>query len=1145
MPVGMGFVGSPPHLKRATKPLSGHALNNITGFTDSRGRLTAYAYSPTGNLITETDPLLQTRHWTYNTHGQPVTQTDWRGNTTTFGYDTGGNLNSVTAPAPLAYNTTMTFDAVGNLLTVRDPLLHDTTHEYNARDQRTKTIDPTGAFSRTVYDAEGSVIQTIDENNHTTAYLRDHRKRITRITNPLGGTVNMAFDANDDLTGLTDENGNTTTFAYNIRRHLTDTTDAEGNIRRFVHDPAGNLTSEIDENNHPVVYAYDPINRITAMTDALGNTWHYEYNGGGVVGCAACGATPGSSLLTKEMDAAGKVTYFKYNELDELIGVVRKEGDTADVVDASDALTNYAYDSNGNVTSTTEPNGNTATAVFDVLNRLTSATNAAGDVTTFAYDGVSNVVSTTAPNGNVTSYAYTVRDELVQVDDSIGRVANYTYDAGGRVLTDADGNGNTTQYAYDVRDLLTGVTDALGHTATTQFDAAGNVLQIIDRNGNATHATYDRRNFRLTSRNALGDTTQYLYDPAGNLTRITDANGRPTLTQFDNVNRVIAETYADAPPNTVTYTYNAVGNVISRTNQRAETTTYTYDDFHRLTQRSYPVSPADHFTYDLSGRMLTADRGGWLVTFAYDGGDRVKQTTQNGQPVGYAYNIPARTRTVVYGGITVLETYDTRGRLRSFNENDAFVSAWGFGYDTANNLTVSSDSLGIFPMYAYDADNRISSIDAGFFTSYGYDNEGNRKLEDRNYPAASSKAYLYDPANRLIDIKIGQLVGATIPSPTSATAYALNAVGNWNSTTTLGGTQTRVHNAANELTQIGATPLTYDDNGNLQQDGTFTYAYDEENRLTRVTRTATSAVVGQYQYDAFGRRVRKIAHPAGVATETRYLYDGTRLVAELDAGATTQATYLYGGGMDEMRVMHRGLQSYDFHHDALGSAVLLVDTGAPSYETYTYDAYGLPRVLDTNDNPVPNNAWGTAHSALGNPLLFTGQYFDEETGLYHYRARYLDPAKGRFLTRDPIGIWADLDNLGNGYAYVASNPARFTDPSGLTNNDFKNIDIIIKKMGHIFADDGGGNLDGARTSTVSTSKSNVKNNLLVIGGAGGTPKPTGPPVNFPAPPHDPNPKPQFVVTANIKSVSNIKALVRGGAGDGGDTARRGVLPPAL
>src|SRR5258705_6117308 len=41
-----------------------------------------------------------------------------------------------------------------------------------------------------------------------------------------------------------------------------------------------------------------------------------------------------------------------------------------------------------------------------------------------------------------------------------------------------------------------------------------------------------------------------------------------------------------------------------------------------------------------------------------------------------------------------------------------------------------------------------------------------------------------------------------------------------------------------------------------------------------------------------------------------------------------------------------------------------------------------------------------------------------------------DPAAGRFLTRDSIGIWGDARNLGNALTYVANNPASLSDPMG-------------------------------------------------------------------------------------------------------------------
>jgi RHS repeat-associated protein len=55
----------------------------------------------------------------------------------------------------------------------------------------------------------------------------------------------------------------------------------------------------------------------------------------------------------------------------------------------------------------------------------------------------------------------------------------------------------------------------------------------------------------------------------------------------------------------------------------------------------------------------------------------------------------------------------------------------------------------------------------------------------------------------------------------------------------------------------------------------------------------------------------------------------------------------------------------------------------------------------------------------------------EVIGLYYFRNRYLDPVEGRFVNRDPIGIWGDPGNMGNGYAFEGGNPVSRRDPFGL------------------------------------------------------------------------------------------------------------------
>ncbi len=290
--------------------------------------------------------------------------------------------------------------------------------------------------------------------------------------------------------------------------------------------------------------------------------------------------------------------------------------------------------------------------------------------------------------------------------------------------------------------------------------------------------------------------------------------------------------------------------MISRTDQKNQTTTYTYNDLYFLLTRTYPVSPADNFTYDLSGRMLTAERGGWVVTFTYDGANRVTQTTQNGKTIGYVYNIPGRTRTVTYpGGRSITEQMDFRSRLSTIDDAASPPPIVQYTYDLGNRVGTRAYRNGTLATYSYNANDWATSLEhaigatriAGF--GYDFDKEGNKKFEEKRHNTARSEGYQYDNIYRLIDYKVGALVGSSVPVPITQTAYNLDPVGNWNSKTTDTVTQNRMHNEANELTMIDATNLAYDDNGNLQNDATYSYSYDEENRLTRVTRNSDSAIV--------------------------------------------------------------------------------------------------------------------------------------------------------------------------------------------------------------------------------------------------------------------------------------------------------------
>ena len=104
-------------------------------------------------------------------------------------------------------------------------------------------------------------------------------------------------------------------------------------------------------------------------------------------------------------------------------------------------------------------------------------------------------------------------------------------------------------------------------------------------------------------------------------------------------------------------------------------------------------------------------------------------------------------------------------------------------------------------------------------------------------------------------------------------------------------------------------------------------------------------------------------------------------------------------------------KKYYYHFDGLGSVVALSNSSGNVVERYEYDVFGQP----------------TNASDVNNPYLFTGRRYDDESGLYYYRARYYHASLGRFMQPDPIGYAAGW----NIYAYVNNNPVNWIDPHGL------------------------------------------------------------------------------------------------------------------
>jgi RHS repeat-associated protein len=1005
-------------------------FNEPTSMTDPLGRVTQWAYDANGNQISTTDPLLQTETWTYDAHGNVLTHTDKRGNTTTNTYNSDGEC--ISAADPLGNTTQWTYDAVGNVLSTTDPLGNRTQWTYDALDRKIGKTNALDGVTTWTYDSTGHVLQTTDPNGNTTTWQYDDRCRVTEWIDALGGTTQWTYDANNNRITTTTPNGNVTTNAYDTQNRKIETSDPLGGRTHWTYDPQGNYLSSTDQDGNVTRWTYDPLNRVIGMTNALGGVTLDYYSMVGSPAC--CSATPGSSLLTEQVDPDGNITYYHYDELNRRVQVVRKNSDTANVVNPTDAATTTAYDPNNNVIAVTDPNTNTITAAYDADNRRISVVDADGNTTLTSYDKDGNVLVVTSPDLNQATYAYDPLNRILTVSDEIGLVDSYTYDPNGNVLNVTDGLGHTTIYTYDQLDRQTTRTDPLGHTTTTAYDADGNTISTTDRNGNTTTYHYDALDRRTQVIDALNHTTTTTYDPDGNNIALTDANGHVTQYSYDGLNRPIATIYDDSPPNTVTYVYDPAGNLIQRTDQKGQVTTYSYNALYYLTNRAYsPSGTKDSFIYDNGGRLLSGTRNGWTDTFRYDGANQLTNCTQNGRTLTYAYNIPGRVQTNTQpSGRTLIYSYDARERLAALTDTSANPAIASYVYDDVNRVVSRTYGNGTTASYTYNADNWITSLNhsnnvptllAGF--SYGYDNEGNRLYEQRLDHPVSSSAYAYDALYRLTNYDVGTFSGAVIPSPTLAKGWSLDPVGNWYNLVSNGVPDVRTYGTANELLTDNTSTYLYDANGNLTHDNNYNYTYDEENRLTQVQRLSDLAIVGQYSYDALNRRVMTVTNAAGSPSTNLYFYDSARIVEEQNPGGSTLANYTYGNYIDEALTMDQAGQTYYFHQDAIFSPLAVTDAGANVAERYNYDAYGQATVLDGSYSPLLPNAWGTPHSAIGNPWLFTGRQLNEETGLYDYRARSYDAVKGRFLQRDPVRV-----PQANLYMYGEDDPVDSVDPSG-------------------------------------------------------------------------------------------------------------------
>ncbi len=842
--------------------------------------------------------------------------------------------------------------------------------------------------------------------------------RMTRLTDRNGNTVDYQRDSQGRLTKVKDIHGRYFTITYNAAGYVATLSDSGGRTVSFDYDAQGRKTGEAGPEGS-VSYQYDAASRLTRITFPNAGVRNFTYDGGGKltgqddgdgVNAVTYSRYASSTVIA---DALGKQTVYEY---------AKNQGFTtiSKVKDATGHQVSFTYDSDLNLTGSTDELGRSSSYIYDSRGNVVSITDPAGNISRASYETTFNrPLTLTNPLNRTASFSYDTKGDLIQLKDPRNNVLELSYDAFGHMTSAKNPLGGTTGVAYDVNGAPVSVTDELGRSTVMQRDALSRLTGLTDPRGHKTAFSYDAAGNVLQLKNALNGVTNIAYTPGrdgGRLpTSITDAMGHATTLVYDAHGRVTS--VSNALGQTTSVAYNAVGAPISAQTRNGNTVSIAYDDLHRVTGLTLPEGGVS-LGYNAVGSLTAASHyNGTALGVTYDSLNRptqVVQTLPNGftYTVGYTYDANGNCTVMTTPQGTFRYSYDALDRVTAII--NPYGQAVTFTYDALSRRKTMTYPNGTVTNYRYDAAGRVTQLahkraaDQTTIASdvYAYDaNDNATSITD----AEGVHTYAYDELNRL--------TSATHPAGTSLPVhnetFTYDAVGN-----RLSDAQRTdyTYDAANRLVSDSSFTYTYDADGNmtsrseLASGTTTTFVYNSSDQLVRVE--ASTYTIAAYKYDMAGKRVEKSV--GGVVT--RYVYDGPNILAVLDASNNLLQLMTQGPGVDAPLIAHSGTSDYFFHADALGSVTTLTDSSGQKVESVEYQAYGKGVVKD---------AGGQMHAAstVGNVFLFAARELDAETGLYYNRARYLDEEAGRFLREDPIARI-------NFYQYANNNPVKFRDPFG-------------------------------------------------------------------------------------------------------------------
>lgn len=1055
-----------------------NSQGNVATVTQPDGGVLGYAYDTNGNLVTVTYPDTKTRQYVYNegslTGGINLPNAltgdiDESGSRlTSIGYNSHGQATMSTLPGgvdltQVVYNsdgTTSVTYPTGAQTTLGFVVPNGSVHASTVSAPCGTDCGQTNAAA--TYDSNGFVASTADFNGNVTSMTHD---------------ANGLLDQQIDASGSVDQRTTNITWDTTLRLPLTRSVlDAGGNVvakASWVYNSIGQPLArcEID----PTITAAASYTCVNTGTVPAGvRRWTYTY-------CDTVDATqcPLVGLLHTmtgpRTDLTQTTTYSYY--MDSVAsgcgtpgGTCHQAGDLYQVADALGHVSTYgSYDGAGRLTRFTDANGVNTDLTYTPRGWLASRS-VTGATTTLTYTPYGAVASLTDPDNVTTTFTYDAAHRLTDITDAKGNRIHYTLDAAGNKTGEETRTSTATvtrslSRSYNALGQLTAVVDGLNHTVFNasygdSYDGNGNLVHSADALGVQRQQGFDALS-RLVSTidnyngtdTATQDTTSTLaYDALDRLEGVSDPDGLDTLYGYDGLDNRTSTQSPDT--GTSNDTYDAAGNRLVHTDAKGIVSTSTYDALDRLAGVSYADSTLD-------------------VGYRYDEADTVTGCS-NSYPLG-------RLTRVIEDAVTTVYCYDARGNVtRKSQIQGTTTDTTSYAYTPADRLSGTGTPGQAAISYTRDSDGRISGVQVtpagastappavvsnvaylpfGPVSSYTLGNgqtitrtyDANYALTDLVSPALelhfardtagnitalgnapganpATETYAYDPLQRLTAVADG---GTPLES------YTYNKTGDRLSKTTAGlATGAYIYtNGTHQLASIGNAPRTNDANGNTTGSviggETFGFGYNGRNRLTVAQRNGQT--VGTYTYNALGQRIGKVATFPQAVTE-RYAYDeANQLLGEY---GTTNRDYVWLGDIP-VAVIDNTIN---------GS----VTTSTVNY--VTADQLGTPRAVSDNAGTMiwswayQGNTFGeqqpTSSTSYVLNLRFAGQYYDAETNTNYNMFRTYEPATGRYLQSDPIGLGGGIST----YGYVNSNPLAAVDPTGLVGyitQSGNNISIVL------------------------------------------------------------------------------------------------------